>query len=520
MNLWIASMECAGIVEAGGVKNVTLALCKEFSKLKHNVTLFIPIFKCNSWDLITDYQENIINEVPLYLCGKTEYVNFCKAKCSDGNFNIIFVNHPCFSQKEAIYTYTQNEQNQNPEFIKGHGHKDSLFMNTIFAKAVCEYGKFVASSDLPSIIHCQDASTATIPAFIKQNPIYSSTKSVVTIHNAGPAYHHNFSSIGEAAWYTNLPTDLLSGSLNNYKVEPFLIASSCGAYLSTVSVEYANELKNPKYFEQTEGLSQIFYNRNIQIKGITNGIEFDRYNPQKKECSHLPFEYSPQEGILDGKYKCREHFINELLQNKSFEGITTYGKIDSDFHSDGIFISYHGRITSQKGIELLINAIPVILENFSNVKFFIAGQGEVSLENKLIELCSLYPNQVLFFNGYNKYVARIVNAVCDFIVLPSYFEPCGLEDFISQIYGTIPIAHATGGLNKIVDNKSGFLYKTNSKEHLIAKLSEVITLKICKPNEIIKMIKFASKYVQENYDWSSVIKNEYLTFFEEILKKI
>ena len=127
---------------------------------------------------------------------------------------------------------------------------------------------------------------------------YSSTKSVVTIHNAGPAYHHNFSSIGEAAWYTNLPTDLLSGSLNNYKVEPFLIASSCGAYLSTVSVEYANELKNPKYFEQTEGLSQIFYNRNIQIKGITNGIEFDRYNPQKKECSHLPFENTNAANIL------------------------------------------------------------------------------------------------------------------------------------------------------------------------------------------------------------------------------
>ena len=208
------------------------------------------------------------------------------------------------------------------------------------------------------------------------------------------------------------------------------------------------------------------------------------------------------------------------MQNKSFEGITTYGKIDSDFHSDGIFISYHGRITSQKGIELLIDSIPPILENFNNVKFFIAGQGEISLENKLIELCSLYPNQVLFFNGYNKYVARIVNAVCDFIVLPSYFEPCGLEDFISQIYGTIPIAHATGGLNKIVDKKSGFLYKTNTKGHLIAKLSEIITLKMLKPNEIIKMIKFASKYVKENYDWSSVIKNEYLTFFEEKKKKM
>ena len=164
-----------------------------------------------------------------------------------------------FSFKEAFDYLTMLGKNPNPEFIKGHGHKDSLFMNTIFAKAVCEYGKFVASSDLPSIIHCQDASTAIIPAFVNQNPIYSATKSVVTIHNAGPAYHHNFSSIGEAAWYTNLPTDLLSGSLNNYKVEPFLIAASCGAYLTTVSTEYANELKNPIYSEQTEGLSQIFY---------------------------------------------------------------------------------------------------------------------------------------------------------------------------------------------------------------------------------------------------------------------
>lgn len=520
MKLWIVSMECAGIAEAGGVKNVSFSLCNEFSKLNHKVTLFIPVFKCNTWDIISNIED--AGEQTVSICGKSETVKYQKALCTDGNFDVVFINHPSFAEKEAVYTYTENEQVLNPEHKKGEGHIDALFMDNLFQKAVCAYGNLISKSDVPDIVHCQDASTAVLPAYLNVSKVYKKTKTVVTIHNAGPYYHHNFSSIGEAAWYTGLETELLEKSLNKSAVEPFLIAAYSDAYLTTVSEEYAVEIMNPENSDLTDGLAPIFAANGIEIKGITNGFDFDRYNPEDKTVSHLPFEFAPEKGELDGKLKCRKFFIQNIVNTDNFDskGIKKYGKLEcSSEYTKEIFIAYHGRITSQKGINVLAAAIPALLNNFSNVRFIITGQGEPSLENNIIELTKNYPGKVTFMNGYNRSVARLTSAVSDFIVLPSFFEPCGLEDFIAQVYGTIPVAHKTGGLNKIIDDKTGFLYKTNTPIDLAAKLSEVITVCQMKPAKLQKMIKDASKYVHKEYYWQTVVQKKYLHFFKEILKK-
>ena len=170
-----------------------------------------------------------------------------------------------------------------------------------------------------------------------------------------------------------------------------------------------------------------------------------------------------------------------------------------------------------KKIKLLIYI--ALINNFSNVRFIISGQGELALENELISLCKTFDGKVIFLNGYNRESARLVDAVGDFIVLPSFFEPCGLEDFIAQIYGTLPVANSTGGLNKIINNKTGFLYTNNNSDSLIAKLSEVISIKKYNPKIIDKMIKETSSYIQDNYLWENVIKTRYIPFFEKILKK-
>ena len=107
-------------------------------------------------------------------------------------------------------------------------------------------------------------------------------------------------------------------------------------------------------------------------------------------------------------------------------------------------------------------------------------------------------------------------AACDFIALPSYFEPCGLEDFIAQTFATLPVAHKTGGLNKILNNKSGFLYKNNTSQALASCLNKALEKK---PSKINKMIMFASNYVHKEYVWSKVIEKKYLKYFKEILKK-
>lgn len=520
MKLWIASMECAGIIEAGGVKSVTYSLCKEFSLLQHNVTLFIPVYKTNEWSIIKDYKENVISDIKILHCGKHESVSYSTGICTEGNFKVVFLNHPAFAEKEGVYTYTEHEQQINPENQKGKGHRDTLFLDSLFAKAVCEYGNHLKKSELPDIIHCQDASTALIPAFITSNPIFSNTKNVVTIHNAGPAYHHAFSSLGEAAWYTGLPESLLSQSMNKTQIEPFLLSVNCGAYLTTVSETYAKELCDPFFDRETEGLSSIFFTHCVPIKGITNGIDYDRYNPQIKKESCLPFEFNPEELDLEGKILCRKEFIS-CLNDKNYEipDIKKYGSISVENYDDLVFLAYHGRITNQKGIAVLIETIPAILRNYPNARFIITGQGQVELENELIKLTIAYSGKVIFLNGYEKTAARLTTAVSDLLIMPSYFEPCGLEDFIAQIYGTLPVANKTGGLNKILNYKTGFLYTENNALSLTAKLSEVITFKKYKPAAFNAMIKTAAKHVHKKYLWENVIKQEYLKFFKEILKK-
>ncbi len=520
MKFWIVSMECAGIAEAGGVKNVSFSLCKELSLAGHSVTLFIPYFKCTSLELIKDLGKTEDVSLTVPMCAKEESVTFKKAVCTQGDFNVVFVHHPCFEEKEGVYTYTASEQEKNPDFVKGFGHKDTPFMDSLFCKSVSAYGNNATQDEIPDIIHCQDASCSLVPCFASKLQVFEKTAFVVTIHNAGPAYHHNFSSIGEAAWYTGLAEPELSGALNDFKVEPFLLAANAGAHITTVSEHYAKELIDPFNITETEGLSPIFFNRYTNIKGITNGIDYERYDPSNKKESHLPFEFNPEKGDLEGKYKCRDYCV-EQLQYTQIEGVKTYGNINvrPQEKENQIFISYHGRITNQKGISVLIKAIPAILNNYEGVKFIIAGQGEIAIEKELAELCNRFSGKVIFLNGYNREAARLVNAIGDFIVLPSFFEPCGLEDFISQIYGTLPIANATGGLNKILNNETGFLYQNNTPENLIAKLSEVIALKLYKPEKIKEMIQKAAIHIHKNYLWRSVINNEYIPFFKSILKK-
>ncbi|MBR1638699.1 MAG: glycogen/starch synthase [Treponema sp.] len=523
MKLWVVSMECAGIAEAGGVKNVTYSICKEFAELKHAVTLFIPVFGCTTFDSlekkIPENGEELSAEVSL--CGKKETVVFTQAVSTVGGFDVVLINNPRFAQKQGIYTYTEAEEKENESHVKGTGHKDSLYIDTLFQKAVCAYGSLIPRGEIPDILHCQDASTSVLPAYISENKAFKKTTSVVTIHNAGPFYHHEFSSIGEAAWYTGLETEILENSLNGSSVEPFLIAANAGAHLTTVSEHYALELTEPSNMQLTDGLSYVFSKKNIPIKGITNGFDFERYNPSVKECSRLPFEYNPEAGEFDGKLKCRKFFVQNIVNTNNFDadGIKKYGRLDcSAEYTKEIFIAYHGRVTSQKGISVLTESIPYILGNFPNVRFILAGQGETFLENEIIELTKKFPGKITFMNGYNQTVVRLVTAVSDFVVLPSFFEPCGLEDFIAQAFGTVPVAHRTGGLNKITE-KTGFLYEDNTAGSLTAKLSEVIMLKQLKPSVITKIIKAGASSVHHEYLWKNVIQKKYVPFFKEILKK-
>lgn len=526
MNVFMVAREYAGIAEAGGVKNVVCSLSEALQKEGCNVTVFMPFYACTDICKLKDYLD-LSTELYIGAAQKKERISFSQGFIND--VRIIFIKHPSFSQKKAVYTYTAEEEKENPLHKKGQGHDDSLFLNTLFQKAVIYAAKELELCK-PQVIHCHDATAALIPSFMQEakktsdtlNDYYKEAKCLVTIHNAGPGYHHNFDSLEQAKFYTSLSEKtLLKGLSSKGRIEPFLMAAE-NAVLTSVSPWYAEEILNGT--SDTDGLCEAFKNKNIDIKGITNGIDAERYDPENTEVSLLPFSFSPEKHNLKGKDQCRKYFFTEYASKDSVEknkerGIKQYGFLQE---ADDCIpcICYHGRIAHQKGIDVASKAAKILLEKNLDICFIFAGQGSPELENEFALIAESFKGKALYLKGYTKEMARLTLAASDFSLHPSYFEPCGLEDFIAQLYGTLPVANATGGLKKILDEETGFLYSPNTAEKLAEVLYSLIKIRSIKGlNIFTSMISWTSGYVKSNYTWKSVVKNHYIPLYKSLLNQ-
>ena len=546
MKIWVVSNECSGLSEAGGVKDVTYSLCENFSQ-KNDVTLFIPLYGCTNLSCIKFLPEKEL-EGKVSLCGQNISVKFARAMLISAGIKVVFIKHQAYSEKKGVYVYTQEEEKENPMHARGMGHEDVHFLDSLLCKAVALYGTMAGKNQEPDIIHCQDASTALTPAFVEllKPEYFKKTKSVVTIHNAGPAYHHEFSDLNEAIWFTELPWNWLTESMNGQRIEPFLISSKF-ACLTTVSTFYAEEISKPQENDYTDGLSRIFYEREIEVKGITNGIDYFQYAPEYPEISLLPYSMNPFYGKLDGKLKNRDFFLSlckneELCEEKTDDNEKVKSKKNQKMEGEevslpkkekyltnflrfgfleaskkAVYFVFHGRLVWQKGIHVLCDAIKELLQSNDFLRFIIVGQGDPQIEKKLEELADNNPGKIVFFEGYNHCLPRLAVSQADFSLLPSSFEPCCLEDFISQLFGTLPLAHATGGLKKIIDGETGFLYSPNTKESISSCILKAAELKINDPETIKNMIVWASNYVRTVYSWEFVTE-KYIKLFRALKK--
>ncbi|MGN0728224.1 glycogen synthase [Treponema sp.] len=524
MNIWLVSREYAGIAEAGGVKNVACSLAESLSRLGHHVSVFIPLYGCTDLSHIENFSDKWRSSVSFEICGNPVEVSF-----SHGILNsveIILVCHQSFLEKKAVYTYTAEEQKANPAHRQGEGHADRDFLNMLFQKAVVFYSENCAKPERPDIVHSQDAPASMVSVFARFFPavseFFSDTKFVVTVHNAGPGYHHEFKDLSAAERFSGLPAKILEKGKNRHCIEPFLLAAET-ACITTVSPEYACEIISGR--TDTAGLSQEFRKKGIELVGITNGIDFFKYDPADVHKSLLPFSFNPLKNDLDGKYKCRDFFLEHFASEKSlasgkFErGTVQYGFIDTRGDNTGfVYIAYHGRVVQQKGIEVMLEAAEKLLADKVPVKFVFAGQGSLELENSLIRFSDRWKGSCVYIKGYSKSLSRLALASVDFSLHPSYFEPCGLEDFIAQTFGTLPVAHATGGLCKIVDDETGWLYAPNTASALRTVLESLVCIMHCAGRDIFKaMISYASRYIHEHYSWNRV-GLEYENLYKKLLK--
>lgn len=467
MILWMVTREYAGFAEAGGVKNVVKSLAEAAADYGFAVTVFLPHYGTKDSHIIDNLSAYTENNT-IYSGDKVYPVRY--AELVQKGIRFVFVDSEIFSEKMDIYTYCAEELDyfkkkfSRPDLKKGDGYVDSHEMNVIFQKAVCGYA--IQHLSAPQVLHCHDAHTALLPAFITTHPeaklLFRHTNMLITIHNAGDGYRQTFDSLDQAAVLTGLPRRVLELGQIDDTVEPFLVGQAF-ASLTTVSPWYAQQLKEPEQSHYSYQFSTALAQKNIHISGITNGIDFAAYDPRDTHCSGLPYAFDIQKEQFEGKYACRSFLLQKLQEHgditAQYAGVQQYGTISCEEDSKTVYIMYHGRFVYQKGIDILLKAIPPLLKNCSALKFIFMGQGTTELENKASALSAVLPGKFVYCKGYNRKLARLITAAADFIILPSLFEPCGLEDLIAQVYGTIPIANAQGGLQKIRHGKTGFLYK-------------------------------------------------------------
>lgn len=521
MTIWEISREYAGIAEAGGVKNVVCSLSEGFYEHGFDVTVFLPFYGCTVFSSIEDFRFIPDVSIAINVAGTGYHISFATGSVEGISF--VFIVSRIFSDKMGIYTYTELEERKNSAHKHGEGHEDAQIMEILFQKAVLEYGLLFPNS-LPDIIHCHDATCAFLPSLARELPAYGAafckTQFMTTIHNAGPYYHHEIHSLERAASLTGLDEQVLLKGTWNGSIEPYYLA---GFYslLTTVSPWYADELMQSGS-ENTAGLSDAFAHSGMHIYGITNGIDYNRYDPQDIRISGLSFPFAPTEGDFDGKESIQRELVN--MYKKDNDRSVDTPDIPPDIKPHGyithgnVFFSFHGRLAYQKGIDILLKAIPHVLEALPAVRFVISGQGSADIENALITCTEQFPGKVLYLQGYEKTTARQIVAASDFLILPSYFEPCGLEDFIGAIYGTIPVAHKTGGLKKIRDKETGFLFENNTPEALSSLLKD-LARQYQENNEIFKEMRIkAAQVVRNEYNWNTVIEDGYIPLITELIK--
>ena len=515
--VWQITREYAGLAEAGGVKNVVCSLSEVLASKGIKVSVVIPFYGfMKSLNALNDIRYLFSGEIE---SGGEKYKTGFYKKIIN-SVEIILVDSEVFSEKNGVYTYTEEDELQNPENTRGTGFKDEALVDVIHQKAVVLYKNL--SGERPDIIQCHDGCTAFIPALFHydKNPGEEKCSFIVTIHNAGPGYLHTVKGVEKATVLTGLPEEVIKKGSVKDVVYPYLVSIPYCNF-STVSPWYGKELRK-RHNPYSREISKFFFKKHVAVTGILNGLDYSRYVPGNKEISLLPFSFSPQNSDFDGKYKCRDYLLNLISSPERDSlipsGIKCFGSMEKS--QDSVYFVYHGRIAYQKGLDNLIKIVPGVVRKNAGARFIIVGQGDSTLENENIKLAEKFPGKFVYFKGYERGFVRLVLAAGDFLILPSRFEPCGLEDLIGKIYGTIPIASASGGLNKIKDGKSGFLVKNyKSWRSFAGKMLSCAKWMKGNPEDVKKMMKYSSIEVFEEYSWNTIVTDCYLPYYSEILKK-
>ena len=439
----IVSSEAVPFAKTGGLADVTGSLHRELVSLGSDARVIMPLYKC-----VTDSGSEITGEatcIGLPLSDKER--EFDLSANRTGRMTTYFIENKEYFARDGLYGTPRGD------------HPDNGLRFSFFSQAVLAAIKAIDFK--PDIIHCNDWQSALVPFYLRfalaDDEYYRGIKTLFTIHNM--AYQGVFSKkimrrIGIPKSFFNMNSLEFYGKLNFMKAG--IIYSDA---VSTVSHRYAEEIMTPEY---GSGLDGLLRTRKRDICGIPNGADYSIWSPENDKFIKANYDA----GTIEKKIECKKDLLEYTRLPLSL-GTPLLGCVT--------------RLTDQKGMDLLAGIMDKVVKLGAGA--VILGSGNRRYNELFAGLAGKYPRNVYVCNAFNDELAHKIEAGCDMFVMPSRYEPCGLNQMYSIKYGTIPIVRATGGLDDVIvdfdddmENGNGFKFIPATGDALYGAVKRAVRL--------------------------------------------
>ncbi len=482
MKIAFIASECDPFVKTGGLADVVGSLPLELAASGNKVCVILPYYRSiKSGGFKIDM---FFESMCVWMGDKEEWCAVKKLKDS-ATVEFYFIEFDEYFDREGIYCDNANND-----------YADNAKRYSFFSRAALQLLKDMDFK--PDIVHVHDWQTAPVCAYLKiwdwgENEI-ADTKSVLTIHNIGyqgvhPADTYNYTGL---RWENFVSSKFEAHGAVNFLKGGIYFAD----IVTTVSPAYAKETL---FGEQSYGMGPYLYEKGNKYVGILNGVDYSQWDPSVDR--HIPFNFDHSN--MSGKAKCKK-VLQERFELEVNEKIPLLGVVS--------------RFAHQKGLDILAQTIEAVL-NSMEVQIVVLGSGDKELENYYFGLSERMKGKAGCHIGYSNELAHLIEAGSDFFVMPSRYEPCGLNQIYSLRYGTLPIVRNTGGLSDTVeqyDEKTGegtgFKFDNLTPNSLYDTIGWAVSTYFDRPYHMKKMIKTA---MIKDFSWKNSSKK-----YEEIYRQL
>jgi len=464
MKILFVVSEVEDLVKTGGLADVGKALPLALAELGHEVTIVMPYYK----QLADKY--NAVDCCPqqtLY-AGRKSYGFAVKSLSLEG-LQVLAVDYPEYFGRKGLYSDDY------------HAYPDNAERFAFFANAALQASK--AMGFQPDIVHCNDWHTALTPYFVSidDSGFFAQAKTIFTIHNGAYQGTHRFSDIAYLQPHYQFHSQLDGDALNFVRM-----GIRYANKINAVSPNYAKELLSPL---GSHHLFDEFQKRRGDVSGILNGCDYSQWDPINDP--HIAKNY--HDADLSGKKACKTALQNELNLPKKMR-IPIIGMVC--------------RLTEQKGFGFILPMLEKLMQH--DVQVAIIGTGDPQISQFLRDVANKYPKKLAFVEDFSVRVSHVIEAGSDFFLMPSLFEPCGLNQMYSLAYGTLPIVRAVGGLtDTVIDlsddpkNATGFIFEQPSSSALLSCIQRALLFYHEAPKVFVLTQQRA---MQSRFTWEAAAK--------------